>query len=53
VVVPPEDSGSHAAANGALAADPQLRAEIGRVGRVFVERRYDRAELAREYRKIL
>jgi glycosyltransferase involved in cell wall biosynthesis len=53
VVVPPEDSGSLAAAIGALAADPQLRAEIGRVGRVFVERRYDRAELAREYRKIL
>ena len=53
VVVPPEDSGSLAAAIAALAADPQLRAEIGRVGRVFAERHYDRAGLAREYRKIL
>jgi glycosyltransferase involved in cell wall biosynthesis len=53
VVVPPEDSGSLAAAIGALAADPQLRAEIGRVGRAFVERHYDRSGLAREYRKIL
>jgi glycosyltransferase involved in cell wall biosynthesis len=53
VVVPPEDSGSLAAAVAALAADPQLRAEIGRVGRAFAERRYDRAALAREYRKIL
>ena len=53
VVVPPEDSGSLAAAIAALAADPQLRAEIGRVGAAFVERHYDRAALAREYRKIL
>jgi glycosyltransferase involved in cell wall biosynthesis len=53
VVVPPEDSGSLGAAIAALAADPQLRAEIGRVGRAFVERHYDRSELAREYRKIL
>ena len=53
VVVPPEDSGSLAAAIAALAADPQLRAEIGRVGRAFAERSYDREALAREYRKIL
>ena len=53
VVVPPEDSGSLAAAIAALAADPQLRAEIGRAGRVFAERCHDRAALAREYRKIL
>jgi glycosyltransferase involved in cell wall biosynthesis len=53
VVVPPEDSGSLAAAIAALAADPQLRTEIGRVGRAFVERHYDRFGLAREYRKIL
>jgi glycosyltransferase involved in cell wall biosynthesis len=53
VVVPPEDSGSLAAAIAALAADPQLRDEIGRVGRMFAERCYDRAALAREYRKIL
>jgi glycosyltransferase involved in cell wall biosynthesis len=53
VVVPPEDSGSLAAAITALAADPPLRAELGRVGRAFVERHYDRAALALEYRKIL
>ncbi len=53
VVVPPEDSGSLAAAIAALAADGPLRAEIGRMGRAFVERRHDRAALAREYRKIL
>jgi glycosyltransferase involved in cell wall biosynthesis len=53
VVVPPEDSGSLAAAITALAADLPLRAEIGRVGRAFVERHYDRAALALEYRKIL
>jgi len=53
VVVPPEDSGSLAAAITALAADPPLRTEIGRVGRAFVERHYDRAALALEYRKIL
>jgi len=53
VVVPPEDSGSLAAAIAALAADPPLRAELGRRGRAFAERFYDRAALAREYRKIL
>jgi glycosyltransferase involved in cell wall biosynthesis len=53
VVVPPEDSGSLAAAIAALAASPALRATIGQEGRAFVERRYDRASLAREYRKIL
>jgi glycosyltransferase involved in cell wall biosynthesis len=53
VVVPPEDSGSLAAAIAALAADPPLRAEIGRMGRAFAERCCDRAELAREYRKFL
>jgi glycosyltransferase involved in cell wall biosynthesis len=53
VVVPPEDSGSLAAAISALAADPQLRAVIGQTGRAFAERCYDRAALAREYRKIL
>jgi glycosyltransferase involved in cell wall biosynthesis len=52
-VVPPEDSGSLAAAIAALAADPQLRAEMGRVGRSYVQRGYDRAALARQYRKIL
>jgi glycosyltransferase involved in cell wall biosynthesis len=52
-LVPPEDSGSLAAAIGALAADPELRAVMGQAGRGFVERRYDRAALAREYRKVL
>ena len=33
-VVPPEDSGSLAAVVAALAADPQLRAEMGRAGPV-------------------
>jgi glycosyltransferase involved in cell wall biosynthesis len=53
VVVPPEDSDSLAAAIAELAASPALRASIGREGRAFVERSYDRAALAREYRKIL
>jgi glycosyltransferase involved in cell wall biosynthesis len=52
-VVPPEDSGSLAAVVAALAADPQLRAEMGRAGRSHVERCYDRMALAREYRKVL
>jgi hypothetical protein len=53
VVVPPEDSGSLAAAITALAAEPGLRETIAETGRAFVERRYDRAALAREYHKIL
>jgi glycosyltransferase involved in cell wall biosynthesis len=53
VVVPPEDSGSLAAAIAALAADPPLRAALGRTGRAFAERCHDRAAVAREYRKIL
>jgi hypothetical protein len=53
VVVPPEDSTSLAAAIAALAASPALRKTIGQEGRAFVERCYDRAALAREYRKIL
>jgi glycosyltransferase involved in cell wall biosynthesis len=53
VVVPPGDSGALAAAIGALAADPGRRDAIGRRGRAYVERFFDRAELAREYRKIL
>jgi glycosyltransferase involved in cell wall biosynthesis len=53
VVVPPEDSDSLAAAIAELAAAPALRSTIGREGRAFVERCYDRAALAREYRKIL
>src|ERR1700761_851778 len=53
VVVPPEDSDALAEAIRALAADPELRRAMGRAGRAHVERSYDRAALAREYRKIL
>jgi glycosyltransferase involved in cell wall biosynthesis len=53
VVVPPEDSGSLAAAIAALAADPELREMMGKEGRAFAERCCDRAVLARQYRKIL
>src|SRR6201996_3555450 len=53
VVVPPEDRDALAAAIQALAADPELRRAMGRAGRAHVERSYDRAALAREYRKIL
>jgi glycosyltransferase involved in cell wall biosynthesis len=52
-ILAPEDSGSLAAAVAALAANPPLRAELGRLGRAFAERHYDRASLALEYRKIL
>jgi glycosyltransferase involved in cell wall biosynthesis len=53
VVVPPEDSEALAAAIVALAADPARRAAMGRHGRAYVARFFDRAELAREYRKLL
>jgi glycosyltransferase involved in cell wall biosynthesis len=53
VVVAPEDSKALAEAIRALAADPARRAAMGRRGRAYVERFFDRAELAREYRKIL
>jgi len=53
VVVGPEDSGALAAAIGALAADRGRREAMGRAGRAFAERFYDRTALAREYRKIL
>ncbi len=53
VVVPPEDSAALAAAIADLAAAPRRRAELGRAGRSFAQRCYDRAALAREYRKIL
>jgi glycosyltransferase involved in cell wall biosynthesis len=53
VVVRPEDSGALAAAIGALAADPELRAVLGKAGRAFAERHCDRAALARYYRQIL
>jgi glycosyltransferase involved in cell wall biosynthesis len=53
VVVPPEDSAALAAALADLAAAPWRRAELAWAGRDFVERSYDRAALAREYRKVL
>jgi glycosyltransferase involved in cell wall biosynthesis len=53
VVVPPEDSAALADAIGTLAADPARRDAMGRQGRAYVERFFDRAELSREYRKIL
>jgi len=53
VVVPPEDDAAVADAIRALAADPGLRAEMGQRGRAYVERFFDRAALAREYRKLL
>jgi hypothetical protein len=53
VVVPPEDSGSLAAAIVSLAADPELRSVMGKTGVEFAERCCDRTALAREYRKIL
>jgi glycosyltransferase involved in cell wall biosynthesis len=53
VVVPPGDSAALAGAIAALAADPGLRRAMGRAGRAHVEHGYDRAALAREYRKLL
>ena len=53
IVVSPEDSEALAAAIVALAADPARRAAMGRQGRAYVARFFDRAELAREYRKLL
>ena len=53
VVVPPEDSEALARAISELAADPERRLAMGRQGRTYVERFFDRTELAKEYRKIL
>jgi len=53
VVVPPGDSAALAAAIRRLAADPEIRDIIAIQGRTYVERFFDRAELARQYRKIL
>jgi glycosyltransferase involved in cell wall biosynthesis len=52
-VVPPGDSAALAEAVRALAADPGRRAEMGRQGRCYVEKYFDRATLARHYRKLL
>lgn len=53
VVVPPGDSTALAAAIRELAGDPERRAAMARRGRSYVERFFDRAELARQYRKII
>jgi glycosyltransferase involved in cell wall biosynthesis len=52
-VVPPEDSVALAEAIGALADDPERRRLMGKHGRSHMERCFDRAAQAREYRKIL
>jgi glycosyltransferase involved in cell wall biosynthesis len=52
-VVPPEDSTALAGAIGALAADPARRAAMGRQGRCYVEKYFERDTLARQYRKLL
>lgn len=53
LVVPPEDSSELADAIGELAVNPDRRRAMGQEGRVHVERFFDRAELARQYRKLL
>jgi hypothetical protein len=53
VVVPPEDSEALATAITDLAGDPDRRAAMGCQGRAYVERFFDRTELAGEYSKLL
>ena len=52
-VVPPGDSAALAGAVRALAADPARRQAMGRQGRCYVEKYFDRAALAALYRKLL
>jgi glycosyltransferase involved in cell wall biosynthesis len=52
-IVPPGDSAALAEAVRALAADPGRRQEMGRQGRCYVEKYFDRGTLARHYRKLL
>jgi glycosyltransferase involved in cell wall biosynthesis len=52
-VVPPADSQALAAAIRTLATDPQRREAMGRQGRCYVEKYFDRRTLARLYRKLL
>ena len=52
-VVPPGDSAALAGAVQALAADPAQRQAMGRRGRSYVEKYFDRAVLAALYRKLL
>ena len=53
IVVPPGDTAALAAAIGDLAADPRHRAAMAAQGRAYVQRFFDRDDLARQYRKIL
>jgi glycosyltransferase involved in cell wall biosynthesis len=52
-VVPPADSKALAAVIATLAADPARRQAMGRQGRGYVEKHFDRAMLAQEYRKLI
>ena len=52
-VVPPGDSAALADAVRALAADPARWQAMGRQGRCYVEKHFDRAVLAGLYRKLL
>jgi glycosyltransferase involved in cell wall biosynthesis len=52
-IVPPADSEALAAAIRTLAADPQRRQAMGRQGRYYVEKHFDRGALAQLYRSIL
>jgi glycosyltransferase involved in cell wall biosynthesis len=53
LVVPPADSAALAAAIQTLAVDPRRRQAMGRQGRCYVEKYFDRATLAGLYRKLL
>jgi hypothetical protein len=46
VVMPPEDAGALAGAIGRMADDHAAAAALGRAGRAYVEREYDREDLA-------
>jgi glycosyltransferase involved in cell wall biosynthesis len=52
-VVPPADSEALALAIRTLAADPKRRQAMGRQGRYYVEKHFDRGALAQLYRKLL
>ena len=51
--MPPEDSVALADAIRALAGDPERRQLMGKQGRDYVERHFNRTALAKEYRKLL
>jgi glycosyltransferase involved in cell wall biosynthesis len=53
LVVAPADSAALTSAIRELAADPERRRVMGRQGRSYVEQYFDRAALARQYRKII